>query len=139
MKFGLLAALFFTLGTGLITVAQDVQARSWNEHDRAVYVVSTLNAPVCPSGEQLSTVLWQRDKARIFAVLKSKTDAGLYYIAVRRADHHLVGVYAYRFGWKLPQGVKKSRCVALASSPIVTGFKNHDFRWVESFHTTYPS
>ncbi len=121
-------------------VGYKASASSWQGHDRAVYVVSTLNGPLCPSGEQLSTVLWQRDKARVFSVLKSRTDNGLYYIRVRKADKTILGVYAYRFGWKAPVGVKNSKCVAVSTDPAVVGpYNANQTKWVANFHTTYPT
>ncbi|HEV3310707.1 MAG TPA: hypothetical protein VG815_09330, partial [Chloroflexota bacterium] len=68
---------------------------SWHEHDRTVYVVSTLNAPLCDNGQQLSSVLWSTYNARIFDVSRSLTIRRLYFVQVRTAAHALIGVYAY--------------------------------------------
>ena len=114
-------------------------ATSWQEHDRAVYVVSTLNGPLCPGGAQLSTVLWQKDGARIFDVLKSKTDKNLYYVQVRRSTKALLGVYAYQFGWKMPAAVKNGKCVLYAVSPsVLDPYRLREFRFVAQFKTTFP-
>ncbi len=104
-----------------------------------MYVVSTLNGPLCPSGKQLSTVLWQSDKARIFDVLKSTTDKNLYYIQVRRPTRAIIGVYAYTFGWKMPAAVSRGRCVADIVTPsVVNPYKFHQFKFIARFRTTFP-
>lgn len=110
---------------------------SWHERDRAVYAVSTLNAPLCTNGKQLSAVL-VGDGARFFDVGKSMSDHRLYYIVVRTSNESLMGVYAYRFGWKLPQGVASSECVTNASDNIAAGFKNHTWKWEVQFTSTFP-
>jgi hypothetical protein len=115
------------------------KATSWQEHDRAVYVVSTLNGPLCPSGQQLSTVLWQKDGARLFDVLKSKTDKNLYYVQVRKASKNLIGVYAYTFGWKMPAAVKNGKCVVDAVSPsVLDPYRYRQFIRIARFKTTFP-
>ena len=112
---------------------------SWQQHDRAVYVVSTLNGPLCPSGQQLSTVLWQKDGAHIFDVLNSKTNKNLYYIQVRRTTKAIIGVYAYQFGWKMPDAVRNGKCVADAVDPsVIDPYRYHQFKWVARFTTTFP-
>jgi hypothetical protein len=111
---------------------------SWREHDRVVYAVSTLNAPLCPDGRQLSAVLWNDDAARLFYVDKSAVDKQLYYIQVRSAVRAVLSVYAYRFGWKLPEGVQNYKCVAGASAAVVNGYKAHQWRREAQFSTTLP-
>lgn len=112
---------------------------SWQEHDRAVYVVSTLNAPLCGSGQQLSTVLWNHEDARLFSVLRSTAFQGLYYIQVRTDTRKLVGVYAYRFGWKLPKGVLHGRCVGPSpNGAFVSGYHARNWKFITLFHTTFP-
>lgn len=111
---------------------------NWEERDRAVYVVSTLNAPLCKSGRQLSTVLWTKDGARLFDVLKSTVNGNLYYIQVRTASKTLLGVYAYEFGWKFPTGVRSYHCVAKAQPGIVKGYGSKAWRFIARFRTTYP-
>lgn len=111
---------------------------SWKERDRTVYAVSTLNAPLCPNGQQLATVLRNQDGARLFDVLKSMADSNLYYIQVRDATKRVLGVYAYRFGWKLPQGVRKSKCVSGATTAVDSSYRLHQWRWEARFRTTFP-
>lgn len=110
---------------------------SWHEHDRVVYAVSTLNAPLCSNGKQLSAVL-SGNGAHFFDVDRSLLDQRLYYVVVRTATESLVGVYAYRFGWKLPDGVLNSRCVAAANSGLAAGFKSRDWKWEAQFTSTFP-
>lgn len=111
---------------------------NWVEHDRAVYAVSTLNAPLCSNGQQLSTVLWRQDNARLFYVFHSLPEPNLYYIVARSDEHHVVGVYAYNFGWKVPEGVKSARCVATASPQVMADFRREALIFVARFHTTFP-
>ena len=104
-----------------------------------MYVVSTLNGPLCPGGVQLSAVLSQRDGARLFDVLKSKTDKNLYYVQVRRITKALLGVYAYEFGWKMPASVKNGKCVLTTVNPsVLVPYRLHEFTFVAQFKTTFP-
>lgn len=111
---------------------------SWHEHDRTVYVVSTLNAPLCDNGQQLSSVLWKTYDARIFDVSRSVTIRRLYFIQVRTAAHELIGVYAYKFGWKLPTGVENGKCVTTAASDVLSDYQAHSWRFEIQFSSTYP-
>lgn len=119
-------------------VHRDARRISWAEHDRAVYAVSTLNAPLCSNGQQLSTVLWNVQGARLFDVLRSPSNHGLYFVQVRDADARLIGVYSYRFGAKLPSGIQSSRCVAVAPAGAVTAYKHRAWKFVARFTSTYP-
>lgn len=110
----------------------------WQQHDRAVYAVTTLNAPLCDNGQQLSTVLWTRDGARVFDVLGSKQNPNLYYVVAHKADRTTLGVYAYEFGWKLPKGVRSSECVNPAPADVVAGFQRGQLVRVGRFKTTFP-
>jgi hypothetical protein len=111
---------------------------SWHERDRAVYAVSTLNAPLCGNGQQLSTVLWNAEGSRIFDVSRATTIRNTYFIQVRTVNLSLVGVYAYKFGSKLPTGVTSAKCVAPASSGVVAAYASHQWRFEVRFTSTYP-
>ena len=113
--------------------------QGWRQHDRAVYVVSTLNAPVCSSGQQLSTVLWTHDGARFFDVLEGTKDPGIYFIQVRNNSHSLLSVYSYRFGWKLPAGLLHSKCVPPSPNPSIgVTYRAKQWRLLAHFNTTFP-
>lgn len=115
------------------------QKISWRQHDRAVYVVSTLNLPICSNGRLLSTVLRKREKASLFTVLKSRIYHNLYYVRVRNSAHTLLGVYAYRFGWKMPLGLMSGRCVRpVHRTTIRVGYRLRTWMAVGWFHSTYP-
>ena len=111
---------------------------SWHERDRAVYAVSTLNAPLCGNGQQLSTVLWNAEGSRIFDVSRATTIRNTYFIQVRTVNLSLLGVYAYKFGSKLPTGVTSAKCVAPASSGVVAAYAAHLWRFEVRFTSTYP-
>jgi hypothetical protein len=110
---------------------------SWKERDRLVYVVTTLNAPVCADGNQLSSDLHDGG-ARLYDVSRSTVDRQLYFIQVRASDKTLLGVYTYRFGWQLPQGVQSYKCVVAASSNIDGQYKAHDWKQEAEFDSTFP-
>lgn len=111
---------------------------SWRERDRAVYVVSTLNAPLCGDNQQLSSVLKNDYGARLYYVARSTAMRDVYYVLVRQADQSPVGVFVYKFGWKLPQGVQDPRCVAIASPKIGNSFNSHRWKIEAHFTSTYP-
>jgi hypothetical protein len=111
---------------------------SWKEHDRLVYAVSTLNAPLCSDGRQLSAVLWNDDGARIFDVGKSTANHQLYFIQVRAANKALLSVFAYQFGWKLPQGAQNYQCVTAAGPDVVAGYRSHAWKFEMQFNSTFP-
>jgi hypothetical protein len=110
----------------------------WAQRDRAVYVVSTLNAPLCADGHQLSTELWRNDDARLFDVLQSRNNSNLYFIEVRKANAVLLAVYAYEFGWRMPRGVQRSECVRLAPPDVIAAYRSGRLVHVARFHTTFP-
>lgn len=111
---------------------------SWSDHDRAVYAVSTLNAPLCSSHAQLSTVLWNTYLAREFDVLQATNIRHLFFIQVRTASSSLLGVYSYVFGTKLPTGVQSAHCVVPAGDQMATAYRNHAWKFVSRFTSTYP-
>jgi hypothetical protein len=111
---------------------------SWTKHDRAVYAVSTLNAPLCSNGEQLSTVLWNQYDAREFDVLASTTSNNLWFIQVKLSTGGLLGVYSYTFGAKLPTGIQSYHCVLPSPSNVYADYKAKNWKLVARFGSTYP-
>jgi hypothetical protein len=113
-------------------------ATTWAKRDRAAYVVSTLNLPLCVHGRRPTTVLRQRG-ARHFDVTKSNGDRYLYFIEVRRAANRLISVYAYTLGSALPTGVQDAPCVRGATSQVIGSYQERDVVRIARFSTTIPS
>lgn len=102
---------------------QTPQVTDWKAYDTAVFVASTLNLPRCSGGAPLSAVLAQHG-ARSFVVMHSSHDQSLYFIQVRAGDRGLLGVYAYRLGWKDPQSVQGGQCARAAPPQISAGYRD---------------
>jgi hypothetical protein len=109
-------------------------ALKWENYDRAIYVLSTLNLPLCGSGRPLGGVL-QRDGAT-FMVYRSTRDDSLYFIRVGVGDHS--AVYAYRMGWALPRGVVSARCVDPAGPDIAATYRSGELTKLGTFSSTLP-
>ncbi|MGH2447282.1 MAG: hypothetical protein ACRDFS_01560 [Chloroflexota bacterium] len=84
----------------------------WQRRDLTTYAVSTLNVPRC-GRSSLSQTLRQAGASR-YVVLRSRAHHRLYFIRVRHGQE-VMGVYAYKFGWSLPRGIWRARCVRPAS------------------------
>lgn len=123
--------------TGVHPIQGQVSGIPWQERDRAIYVVTKLNLPLCSDGRQLKTVL-SRLGARFYDVLSSTANRDLYFIEVRTAINRLLGVYAYRFGALLPRGVQGSRCVRPASATVIKLYRSDALTPVIRFNTTTP-
>jgi hypothetical protein len=123
-------------GRGTTSAAKD--ATSWAERDRAAYVVSTLNLPLCIHGRRLTVVLRQQG-ARHFAVMKSNGERYLYFIEVRKVANRLLAVYAYILGSPMPTGVQDAPCVRGATSDVAGSYREQNVVRVARFSTTIPS
>lgn len=107
---------------------------AWERYDNAVYVVSTLNLPLCRNGQELSTILRVHDGARIFDVLESTIRPDLYFVRVRTSRERTLAVYAYQIGWTVPLGLRGEQCVRRARAEIVALYRRPAVRFLARFH-----
>jgi len=119
-------------------VRHNAKGFSWAMHDRAVYAVSTLNAPLCGGKTQLSAQLWKQYSARYFDVLASSDVRGLFFIQVKTVAGTILGVYEYQFGSRLPMGIQTSHCVASAPSSASAAYRSKNWTFIARFGSTYP-
>lgn len=114
------------------------RAPGWGQRDQAAYVVSLLNLPRCAGNRPLSKVLRETEGARSFGIMESTFRPNLYYVVVRQETGAVIGVYAYRFGWKMPRGVRGGRCVREAPAASTAVFLRVPLIEVGRYHTTFP-
>lgn len=129
---------------------------NWSQYDRAAYVVSTLNLPLCDVRtlvserghhldvrtaeirQPLSTVLRTQEGARLYDVLQSTVRHWLYFVEVRGSPDTLLEVYAYVMGWTLPRGVRDAICVRPAPAVAVAAYQPDKLIRLARFTTTFP-
>lgn len=78
---------------------------NWNQHDTAVYVVSTLNLLRTRTGRPIVANLSRRLNVTHYDVYADQTQSNLYFIQLRRDDGTVVGAFAYHMGWAKPRPV----------------------------------
>ncbi|GAC1320185.1 MAG: hypothetical protein NVS2B16_03730 [Chloroflexota bacterium] len=142
----------FTVGSGAFADRQEQSPRPlkshptvvrrtiprWVAYDRAAYAVSTLNLPLCDNRQQLSAFLHDRQGAASYTLLQSVRDPDVTFIQVRSASRSLVGVYAYRMGFALPEGVWQAHCVDSAPDSVVSLYRTDTLMWLARFASTNP-
>lgn len=115
---------------------------NWNQHDRAVYVVSTLNLIQLPNGRGLPAALSSEYHVARFDVYVDLNYQELFFILLRTDEGSPVGALAYRMGWIKPRGVSPSidrLGVSRAPRAIVEAFRSNPLQIIGSFDSTLPS
>lgn len=119
-----------------------VKTVNWNQHDTAVYVVSTLNLLRTRRGQPVTTILARRLNVTHYDVYADQSAQSLYFIQLRRDDGAVVGAFAYHMGWAKPIGISgsgrrlvRSRIIAR----IVHAYNGDNKLLIGSFTSTLPS
>jgi hypothetical protein len=115
---------------------------NWNQRDRAVYVVSTLNLVHCQSGRLLTTMLVRKLGVTHYDVYADQQTNNLYFIEPRRDDGSSVGALAYQMGWVAAMSVSPSLDklhVRHAPGSAYAAYRNDPKQLVGSFTSTVPS
>lgn len=107
-----LALLFVAMAT-LVWASPTLAAKTshpahdmnWQQHDTAVYVVSTLNLIRAPNGSPISTLLESKLNVSEYRVFADLQDSDMFYVDVRRDNGSLVGTYVYQMGWLKPRAL----------------------------------
>ena len=124
------------------TQSRPMTEADWNLHDRAVYVVSTINLLHTKGGQPVSSVMQRRFGVRRYQVYADNTVPDLYFIDLTRADGTLVGTLAYRMGWQKPMSVTLSMDrfrVARAGELIASWYRTDRKTLIGTFTSTLPS
>ena len=117
-------------------------AVDWNQHDTAVYVVSTLNLLRTRNGHPMTGIFRHRMGARTYNVYQDVSVADLYFVELARSDQSVAGALAYKMGWSKPQSLTDSMGrlgVQRASSDIAQAYKSDHKTLIGSFKSTLPS
>src|SRR5947209_1178972 len=116
--------MYRLMGAGLLAISSVVAVRTpvhgagtssrghatvnWNQHDTAVYVVSTLNLFRTRTGRPVSQFFRYRSGVTSFTVLSDVGSPNLYFVGLNRANGSILGTYAYQIGWTRPMAVTSS-------------------------------
>ncbi len=110
---------------------------TWQQHDAAVYVVSTLNLLRTPSGQ----LLIERLNVARFDVYADLAKEDLYFIQLRSSHGGLVGVLAYQMGWAKPEALSRSTSrlgIERASRTVWRAYRADHKQLIGSFTSTIP-
>lgn len=140
---GACAAVAGVLPTHAASTTQTHQhTTNWNQHDTAVYVVSTLNLLHTRDGRAFSSLLSGRLNVTRFDVYADITTPDLYFIQLRRDDGSVAGAFAYRMGWSKPQVLFLSVSKSVAhrgNDKIQAAYRADGKQLIGSFSSTLPS
>jgi hypothetical protein len=112
---------------------------NWQQHDTAVYVVSTLNLLGRSHGGNIQQVL-QRLNVSHIDVYADTVQSNLYFIELKRDSGALVGSLAYEMGWAKPRRVTWSagKGVPTVDPAIVQDYRVDAKALIGSFTSTLP-
>lgn len=149
MKRGLVVALLATAGTVFSVMPASAASRNspppvtnWNQHDTAVYVVSTLNLLHTKGGKSVVSMLSNRFDVEHYNVYADQNVPNMYFIELVRTDTTVADVFAYQMGWPKPRGMSKKSAnwgSHRASSRITQEYKSDPKQLIGSFDSTLPS
>lgn len=111
---------------------------TWQRHDTAVYVVSTLNLLTDAQGHPL----YMRGAPTHFDVLADLAKDDLYFIRLRNRLGRAVGLLSYQMGSVKPQAISYSMVragIPRANEVIISAFRSDPKQLLESFTTTVPN
>jgi len=115
---------------------------NWNQHDTAVYVVSTLNLLRGKHGHTLVSAVQQRSGVSRFDVLSDNNVSGLYFIQLKTGDGSVYGAFAYAMGWSRPRSLSSvfdRFHLHRAPGTILKAYAGDPRTLIGSFTTTLPS
>lgn len=135
-----------TLAIGIIpthaAVRTDQRAVNWNQHDTAVYVVSTLNLLRTRSGRPFTSIWEHRGRVTHFDIYADSSQDNLYFIEMKRSDNSMVGALAYQMGWDKPRTVTPSITkfhIPSAPDRVIQSYQSDVKTPIGSFTTTLPT
>jgi hypothetical protein len=116
-------------------------AVDWNQHDTAVYVVSTLNVLRTHHGQPAAAIMAHRFNIVRYEVWNDLSNNDLYFILLKRADGTVAATLAYQMGWPQPLGLSRPLGrigVHAAPVAVVTAFHTDPKQLIGSFTSTLP-
>ncbi len=121
------------------TTSHSSSSVNWQQHDAAVYVVSTLNVLGRTHGGSIQQTLQRLNVAHI-DVYSDTVLSGLYFLELKRDNGSIVGSLAYEMGWPKPRRVSWSsgKGVPTVSPQIVQAYKTDPKTLIGSFTSTLP-
>lgn len=124
------------------TQGQPATVADWNQHDAAVYVVSTLNLLRTRQGRPVSAIMQNRLGIRRFNVYADNAVPDLYYIDLARGDGSVLGTLAYKMGWQKPMSASAATDrfrIPRAADSIVVGYRIDRKTLIGTFTSTLPA
>lgn len=124
------------------SVRTDQRAVNWNQHDTAVYVVSTLNLLRTHDGRPFTSIWERRGRVTHFDIYADGSQDNLYFIEMKRSDNSMVGALAYQMGWDKPRTVTPSITkfhIPSAPDRVIQSYQNDAKTAIGSFTTTLPT
>jgi len=120
----------------------DQRAVNWNQHDTAVYVVSTLNLLRTHGGRPFTSIWVRKGRVTHFDVYADGSQDNLYFIEMKRSDNSMVGALAYQMGWDKPRTVTSSITrfhIPSAPDRVIQSYQSDVKTPIGSFTTTLPA
>jgi hypothetical protein len=98
---------------------------NWQQHDTAVYVVSTLNLLRSDTGQPMTSVFKGQLHVKRYLVEADTVVPDLYFIELISKSHTVVATFAYKMGWQKPMAISDvgMQSVPRAPADIVTAFR----------------
>lgn len=114
-------------------------ASDWQQHDTAVYVVSTLNLLGHARNHTVQQMFQHLNITRI-VVYADNDQANLYFIELKRDDSSTAGILAYQLGWTKPKRISWSAGKAIPSvnSGIAQAYRTDSKTLIGTFTSTLP-
>lgn len=120
----------------------DQRPVNWNQHDTAVYVVSTLNLLRTRSGRPFTSIWVRKGRVTHFDVYADGSQDNLYFIEMKRSDDSVVGALAYQMGWDRPRTVTTSITrfhIPSAPDKVIQSYQSDVKFSIGSFSSTLPA
>jgi len=120
----------------------DQRPVNWNQHDTAVYVVSTLNLLRTHSGRPFTSIWVRKGRVTHFDVYADGSRDNLYFIEMKRSDDSVVGALAYQMGWDRPRTVTTSITrfhIPSAPDKVIQSYQSDVKFSIGSFTSTLPA
>ena len=120
----------------------DQRPVNWNQHDTAVYVVSTLNLLRTHSGRPFTSIWVRKGRVTHFDVYADGSRDNLYFIEMKRSDDSVVGALAYQMGWDRPRTVTTSITrfhIPSAPDKVIQSYQSDVKFSIGSFSSTLPA
>lgn len=120
----------------------DQRPVNWNQHDTAVYVLSTLNLLRTHGGRPFTSIWAHKGRVTHFDVYADGSQDNLYFIEMKRSDNSVVGALGYQMGWDKPRSVTPSITrfhIPPAPDRVIQSYQSDVKFSIGSFTTTLPA